>query len=104
MGNSASASAYVAGGTLRRHSVAIDLVSVGAAILVIAVVLLITRKLTGRLVLRAEAAYPARSNKTIHGVWESQPRCCLLARSGRLGMSAAAARASLFRLPGRGSG
>jgi hypothetical protein len=58
MGNSASASAYVAGGTLRRHSVTIDLVSVGAAILVIAVVLLITRKLTGRLVLRAEAAYP----------------------------------------------
>ena len=53
-----SFAAYVAGGTLRRHSVTIDLVSGGAAILVIAVVLLITRKPTGRLVRRAEAAYP----------------------------------------------
>jgi membrane protein DedA with SNARE-associated domain len=50
--------AYLAGNALQRASGTIDLVLGAAAILAIAAVLLVIRRQTGKLALRAEAAYP----------------------------------------------
>jgi membrane protein DedA with SNARE-associated domain len=50
--------AYLAGNALQRASGTIDLVLGGAAILAIAAVLLVIPRQTGKLALRAEAAYP----------------------------------------------
>jgi membrane protein DedA with SNARE-associated domain len=50
--------AYLAGGVLQRVSLTIDLILGGAAVLVIVAVLFILRRRAGRLMARAEAAYP----------------------------------------------
>jgi membrane protein DedA with SNARE-associated domain len=49
---------YLAGTALQRASGTIDLVLGGAAVVAIAAVLLLVRRQTGRLAVRAEAAYP----------------------------------------------
>ncbi len=49
---------YLAGNALRQVSGIIDWVLVGAAVVAIAAVLLLVRRQTGRLAVRAEAAYP----------------------------------------------
>jgi membrane protein DedA with SNARE-associated domain len=50
--------AYLAGNALQRASGTIDLILGGAAILAIAAVLVLVRRQTGKLAVRAEAAYP----------------------------------------------
>jgi membrane protein DedA with SNARE-associated domain len=53
-----TAAAYFVGGTLQRESSTIDLILGIAAVAAIAAVLLIVRRQTGKLAVRAEAAYP----------------------------------------------
>lgn len=53
-----STAAYFAGSTLERESLTIDVILAIAALAVIAAVLLTVRRQTGKLAVRAEAAYP----------------------------------------------